>query len=161
MRRSPEKTIPATDTLEISLETYPHDGTDFVVVALRANGDALADFRYYATDLEELTRSLDVDGEFFILTCWCGVPECAGIADGVAVRHQGNQTRWHVPQPAPPRDFVFEKAAIQVALLACAKERRRFVAERSYSNKIPHEIAPMQNEPFFALLILYQTVNAS
>lgn len=137
--------------LEVSLKAYPHDGTDFVVAELRVDGEPLADFSYYATDLEELTRSLSADGEFFLLTCWCGIPECTGIGQGVEVRHQGGQVFWHVPQPLTPKDFIFETAALQVMLLAFDKQKRRFVADRAYSDKTPYEITPMQNSPFFTL----------
>ena len=139
------------NVLEVSLKAYPHDGADFVVVELRADGQPLADFSYYATDLEELTRSLGAGGEFFILTCWCGVPECTRIRHGVDVHHQGSQVFWHVPQPLPPKDFVFEKADLQAILLAFDKHRRRFIADRAYSDKTPYEITPMQNAPFFTL----------
>ena len=139
------------NVLEVSLKAYPHDGTDFVVVELSVDGAALADFSYYATDLEELTRSLGADGEFFLLTCWCGIPECTGIGHGVDVRHQGSQVFWHVPQPLTPKDFTFNKSAVQATLLAFDKQRRRFVADRAYSDKTPYEITPMQNEPFFTL----------
>lgn len=146
------KTSPTTiNTLAVSLKAYPHDGTDFVAVELRVDGDTLADFSYYATDLEELVRSLDADGKFSILTCWCGVPECAGIYSSVGVHHQGGRVYWHVPQPVTPKDFVFDKAGLQTTLLAFSKQRKHFVAERAYSDRTPYIIAPMQNEPFFTL----------
>lgn len=152
MQQSPKRTsLVTTNILEFGLKTYPHDGADFVVVELCVDGDALADFSYYATDLEELTRSLDTDGKFCILTCWCGVPECAGIYSSVGVRHQGGRVYWHVPQPSTPEDFVFEKADLQAALLTFNKQRKRFVAERAYSDKTPYLITPTQNEPFFTL----------
>ncbi len=139
------------DVLYFGLHPYAHDGVDFMVVSLSINSETLADFSYYAIDLEELVRSQSEDGEVFLLTCWCGQPSCAGIYRGVQVWHEAADIHWLVPEPDAPKEYVFEKAALETALSVLRKEIRGFVAERIYTNKAPYKIVPMQNEPFFNL----------
>lgn len=139
------------DVPYFGLHPYAHDGVDFMVVSLSINSEPLADFSYYAIDLEELVRSQSEAGEVFLLTCWCGVPSCAGIDRGIQVWHEAAEVHWLVPAPDAPKECVFEQAALEAALTMLRKEIRSFVAERMYSNKAPYEIVPMQNEPFFNL----------
>lgn len=139
------------DIPHFSLKPYVHDGVDFMVVSLSVNSEPLADFSYYAVDLEELVRSQSEDGEVFLLTCWCGQPSCAGIYRGVQVWHEAAEVHWLVPEPDAPKEYVFKQAALEAALAVLRKEIRSFVAERTYSNKAPYEVVPMQNEPFFNL----------
>ncbi len=46
-------------------------------------------------DLIQLRSSLDESGTFFIWTCSCGAPGCAGRFDGVQVSHSDGITTWH------------------------------------------------------------------
>lgn len=39
------------------------------------------------------------DGEFFVATCGCGVPDCAGVFDGVTVIHDATHVHWKIPEP--------------------------------------------------------------
>lgn len=72
------------------------DDTQFLWLELRVDGAAITNFLYYAVDLNELLRSTESDGEFEILTCWCGVAECAGIEVGVAVGHDSTSVHWKI-----------------------------------------------------------------
>lgn len=49
-----------------------------------------------AIDLTELAKSLDGDGEYFVITCACGDAGCAGINEGIQVSHAHNTVRWRV-----------------------------------------------------------------
>ena len=49
----------------------------FQVPRLLIDGQVAADFNTFAVDLKELVASRDEGGERFILTCWCGAPDCA------------------------------------------------------------------------------------
>ena len=139
------------DVLGLTLNTFEDGGTDYVVVQTCVNGNSLVSFRTYATDLDALIKSVEEKGEFFILTCWCGSPGCAGIGHGIRVFHEAGRIHWHVPEPLPPRDFVFSREGIQSALTALRKDIKRFVAERTYSNNIPYEVTPMDNKAYFNL----------
>lgn len=137
--------------LEMTLKTFSDSTTDYAVVELCVDGSPIVDFHYYATDLEQLMRSVTEAGEFFILTCWCGVPECASIGHGVDVLHEKEYFRWHISQPLPQREFIFIREAVQNALTALKKDIKRFVAERIYSDETTYEVTPMQNEAYFNL----------
>lgn len=56
----------------------------------RTNPDAL-DY----VDLIQLRSSLNENGTFFIWTCSCGVPGCAGRFEGVQISHSDGITTWH------------------------------------------------------------------
>ncbi len=143
--------LPLPDIVSLSLKPYAHDGVDFVVVCLCVNNEPLANFSYYAIDLEELVRGQSEAGEVFLVTCWCGEPSCAGIYRGIQVTHDGDKIYWSVPEPLTPKKYVLERTALDAALSALRKEIKAFVAERTYSNKAAYEIVPMENEPFFSL----------
>lgn len=143
--------LPLPDTPSLSLKPYIRDGVDFVVVCLCINSEPLADFSYYAIDLEELVRSQSEAGEVFLVTCWCGLPSCAGIYQGIQVTQEGDRIYWSVAEPLTPKDYVLERTVLDASLSALRKEIKAFVAERRYSNKAAYEIVPMQNEPFFRL----------
>ena len=139
------------DALSICLKTYNQEGIDYVIVGLTVDHTPLADFSYYATDLAELTRSLNQSGEFFILTCWCGAPECVGIGRGVLVRHEGNQIHWQILAPFPHNEYIFNRDAVQDALVVLQKDIKRFVAQRNYFDKTPYSVVPVDNEAYFRL----------
>ena len=39
-----------------------------------------------AVDVIELAKSLNCDGEYFIVTCACGDAGCAGIQEGISIQ---------------------------------------------------------------------------
>lgn len=45
-------------------------------------------------DIVEFILSTRTDGNYFIWTCSCGVPGCAGYFNGIEVRTEGNLTYW-------------------------------------------------------------------
>ena len=66
--------------------------------------------RGYATDFIELACSGVSDGDYFLLTCGCGEPGCAGLTEPIEVRSDEEKVYWHVIQPAPERWFTFTKS---------------------------------------------------
>ncbi len=50
----------------------------------------------YTVDIFEAVASCRKEGEFFILTCGCGVSNCAGIFLGVQVGHSDELIYWKV-----------------------------------------------------------------
>ncbi|MFZ4622511.1 MAG: hypothetical protein ACOYNS_18245 [Bacteroidota bacterium] len=67
-----------------------------------------------AVDLYELIKSTKRNGRYFILTCSCGMAECAGIKQGVSVRHHRNEVRWTIYDMGrvnnAPIHFTFDSA---------------------------------------------------
>jgi hypothetical protein len=43
---------------------------------------------------ELLIESLQSEGEFFIFSCSCGLPECSGWIKGIQVTHMGDAIKW-------------------------------------------------------------------
>ncbi len=109
--------------IELRLKAHSHnDGITYLILEIKVDGKLLTDFECYATDLDALTRSIESDGEFFIITCWCGIPECAGIKQGLKICHENNFTYWQVHQPEPKRAFVFEHTAYEQAIREVIKQ---------------------------------------
>lgn len=128
------------------------DAEDTVHIILEIDGEPLAAFSYYAIDLEELFRSERESGAFFIVTCWCGQPSCAGIGRGVMVEHRDGLVHWRVPEPEPERELLFVETEYVKALIGLRREIKRFVAQRRYSGEGPYGVvAQYANEECFRL----------
>ncbi len=138
--------------LELKLKAHSHsDGIDYLVLEIKVEGQLLVDFEYYTSDLAALMQSIESNGEFFIITCWCGIPECAGINLGVKVRHEDKVTYWQVQQPEPQRSFVFKRAAYEQAIQEVVKQGNRLINYLASSGNRQIEITPELNKRFFEL----------
>lgn len=95
--------------LELQSKIYRFDDDDnlYFVSIILVDGESIVDFSYYATSLAELKDSIQHNGKYFILTCWCGVPDCAGIEQGIQVTHHQDTVKWTITQPKPYRVFTF------------------------------------------------------
>ncbi|HVF99295.1 MAG TPA: hypothetical protein VND68_05620 [Chloroflexia bacterium] len=126
---------------------------DYLVAEVLVNGTPLADFSYYATDLHSLLGSTQDSGEFFIITCWCGDPGCAGLRRGIEVRRESKVVYWHVLQPRPERRFVFEREAYDEAINNVAMECNRWLTKRRFvqADADPIAVVPNFNRAFFDL----------
>lgn len=139
---------------QLTLRLKPHgqdEQTDYLVVEVWVDGNVLANFDSYATDLPELIRSSERAGDYFIVTCWCGQAECAGIRQAIQVRYDHGNIFWQVVEPAPKRRFVFEQSAYTQAIRDCIKQGKRSIAYRRTTDSKPFEITPTQNETLFAI----------
>lgn len=90
----------------------------FQVPRLLVDGQVVADFLTFAVDLKELVASQTQDGERFILTCWCGAPDCARIDAGIQVRHRGEQVHWAPSYPLRRGPLVFQRRQYDEAVAA-------------------------------------------
>ena len=45
-------------------------------------------------NVDVFLESLKSDGEYFIFSCNCGIPECSGWKKGITVKHNGNNIIW-------------------------------------------------------------------
>lgn len=62
----------------------------------------------YVIDMQAVVASFAAPGDYFLLTCSCGVPECAGLFQPIHVAHLGDGIiHWHIEQPEPEREFYF------------------------------------------------------
>lgn len=92
------------DQFELKIElTGPHtpnsdESPDYLITqAILINGKSLAPAN--PIDLIHLSKSCQLSGEFFIVTCGCGDAGCAGIDDGIRVTHFDDRIIWEVPDP--------------------------------------------------------------
>ena len=137
---------------QLTLRLKPHrqdEQTEYLVVEISVDGNILTDFDDFATDLPELIRSSERDGNYFILTCWCGDAGCAGLRHGISVHHGRGNIFWQLVEPEPKRRFVFTRTAYEQAIRECIKQGKRSIAYRRTTIEKPFEITPSQNEALF------------
>jgi hypothetical protein len=94
-----------------------------LVAELRIDGQQLGE--KYALDVLQLTRSLAQTGEYFIFTCACGVPSCAGLTAGAQTVVVGDQVSL---VGSLPKGGSF-------AYILSAAQARTAVAEAIYAEK--------------------------
>lgn len=100
-------------------------------------------FDHGPIDLSELERSLAVDGTYFIWSCECGAPGCAGRFSGVRVEHSNGVVRWHDLDMG--HHYCFNLADLTTAFDAVQVAARQVMLEHPSL-----DIAPHQNIPFFS-----------
>ncbi len=104
--------MPPLNTLAFDIDIQRIDerpDNHFQVPRLLIDGQVVADFSTFAVDLRELVASQAGDGERFILTCWCGAPDCARIDVGIGVSHRGDQVHWQPSFPLRRGPLVFQR----------------------------------------------------
>lgn len=87
-------------------------------------------FGEHPVDLFELKRSACEPGERWILTCQCGVTECAGFWRGIEVEHRGDVITWAARSdyyPKPQYSNVDEPEPEHVVMLRYRFDRMRYV----------------------------------
>jgi hypothetical protein len=78
------------------LETeVPTDGCWYVTAELIVNGRRLSAVDYGPLDLAQVWASCIRPGRYFIWTCDCGFPGCAGRFEGVRVAHRDGLVEWY------------------------------------------------------------------
>ncbi len=128
--------------------TISSEPTEYLWIEMLVDDRVIVDFKYYAVDLDELLRSIHSNGEFFILTCWCGVPECAGIEKGVQVNHENDFIFWKLNEPKQ-FSFTFEHRQYETEVRKVMKQSKRLLADTKHTGSKSPEIVPMQNEEHF------------
>lgn len=93
-------------------------------------------------DLEQLQSSLNADGDFFIWTCSCGVPGCAGMFDGVRVTHGNGKTAWD--DLDCKRQFFFDSHDLRRAFDDAILAGRQLLLDRP-----DLDVTPDQNAPYY------------
>ena len=133
------------NALELRLSIEP-DGR--ATVALIIDGRDLE----LPVDLANFAACLDAPGDYFILTCTCGIPQCNNLWRAIAVTHAGEDMLWEIVQPAPARSLRFSRAAGRQALgaLTDAVRKKLFVRRLLASGDAPLEILPEETAEFLA-----------
>lgn len=75
-------------------------------------------------DLFEFIMSTRKDGTYFIWTCSCGVPGCAGYFHGIEVNSNGGTTHWN--DHDLHKRYVFHTPTLHAQALAVEDEIKRW-----------------------------------
>ena len=120
-----------TIAVRTRIERDPEDGRDRIVPKILVDGQPLVDFdgRGLGADVGQLQQSVSEDGEFFIVTCGCGVAECAGIRQGITVRRDAKNVHWTVRGLGATRTLSFDRQAYAAAVEGGVKQLRRLCAQ--------------------------------
>lgn len=139
---------PPTHRLTFDLLSVERDGTTFLVPRILINGAPWVDAMTYALDVGELRQSQVRPGSFFILTCWCGVPECVGMDAGISVHTDAQWVTWQVSSPRTVQGvWRFARPAYDEAIAdLCAQIAQRAEAFTPHTEFVPdnclHQAAP-------------------
>ena len=133
------------------LYTFPNDETQYLGFEILVDGQPLTDFTDYALNLEAFLESITQDGQFYLITCWCGIPECAGITQGINVLHDQGLIHWIMTQPSPAQTLLFEPEMYARTVDAAIKQGKKLIAQAKDNNHQTVEIIPIQNEKLVAL----------
>jgi hypothetical protein len=87
------------DTIELNAELVTQPGYSALVFSygLKINGSEF--HPEHSLDLTSLVKSCQWSGPLDIFTCSCGEPGCAGIFQGIEVRHAHSAITWKCPDP--------------------------------------------------------------
>jgi hypothetical protein len=100
--------------LEQEYDTLP---LPYVWVELLVDDEPLLEyFQHYAIDLQSLVSSQYSPGDYFIITCTCGLPQCAGITKPIVVTHDGEIIQWVVKSIHPVETYQFDRIQYQTAI---------------------------------------------
>lgn len=119
----------------------------FQVPRLLLDGQVAADFSTFAVDLKELLTSQTEAGERFILTCWCGAPDCARIDAGITVSHVGEQVHWRPSFPLRRGPLVFQRQQYQDAVAQLLKDIHAVHAQAEAEGR-PLGLVPYGSDDF-------------
>ncbi|MGD8397668.1 MAG: hypothetical protein PVG11_02310, partial [Anaerolineae bacterium] len=105
---------------------------DVIVTEIFVDGRLLVDFKQstLSTSLVALQRSIDEDGEFFFVTCTCGIPMCAGIREGVRVTRAHNRVHWVVRGLGDTQTFYFDAEEYGAAIKWGIKQFQQIMREK-------------------------------
>lgn len=110
-----------------------------------ANGEPIVNFKSFATDLNEWDVTRTYGGGYFVITCGCGFPDCAGIETPLQVLHRQDVIEWRMIQP---RESVwrFAKTEYVNALYRLIADVKRFVGTAKLDELA---LVPHGNRAFF------------
>lgn len=85
------------------MKEYPNNPKLFLKGLLKIDGQ-----EYHpelVLDLIALVQTCQCSGEFYIFSCGCGEPMCAGINDGIHVEHLPDAVIWRFYEPISGKDY--------------------------------------------------------
>ena len=76
-----------------------------------------------------MAKSTFLAGNYFILTCGCGVPDCARLHEPIRVSHEVQTIGWHIIEPKPERRFEFDRGQYRTAILEFLRSAKMVVPD--------------------------------
>jgi len=139
-------------------ETYSEKARSRITQSVFINGKNIAPEN--SIDLIDLSKSCQLSGEFFIVTCGCGEAGCAGIYDGIRVTHFDDRIMWEAPDPLAHlglsdeeveqlgEDRVYKQFSFESqAYLLAVEEGLRIAKGFLFCDKQPVECSPYGMAP--------------
>ena len=153
------------DKLKLLIKTdLDEDSTLYIYAEVKIGDFLLADYgrEILAIDLLQLLASLKGDGEYFVITCGCGVPECAGVYNGILVSQEKNQVNWLLKNfqgnPNLEKTFAFDAKEYSQTIKQGVKEFLRLYKNNPNAKTSPSllgiDIAGSSQTEWFSNLIL-------
>jgi hypothetical protein len=104
---------------------------DAIITEIAVDGQLLVNFEKstLSTNLVALERSVHEDGEFFFVTCTCGVPMCAGIREGIRVTHDHKSVHWVVRGLGDTQTFYFDPEEYERAIRSGIKQFQQIIRQ--------------------------------
>ena len=112
--------IKSMNTLRIELKNLTNEQNDSYDGCWR--GDLYAEESWinegWSIDWVDLVKSAIEPGEYFILTCSCGFPDCARLYEPIRVTHDNGVITWQILKPDPKRKFEFSQCEYRQTILS-------------------------------------------
>lgn len=135
--------------LKLKARHFDNDPLGYLVVEAKVDSQPLANFDECAIDLHQFQRSLERDGEYFIVTCWCGDPSCANIQKGISVHHDPETVSWETVISGKTQTFEFDKADYTAAQQNLRSQAQELLSYLKMANDGELTIVPIRNRAFF------------
>jgi hypothetical protein len=71
-------------------------------------------------DVDAFLKSLETDGEYYIFSCNCGIPECSGWIKGISVEHKEQTIVW--TNKNSQEVWILDRSKIEKDLIGIRKE---------------------------------------
>lgn len=95
----------------------------------------------YVLDLDELEKSLDYHGKFFILTCQSDNPVHINVSKGIDINKDDSENiNWQVSYSTNENhNYTFDNHEYREIVLGAVNEWRQIVLEKEEQNKLSYQ----------------------
>jgi len=108
------------DALILVRTSSGSEGRIYIDLNLYYGDSELFDSNDYFLSFSALKKASWESGTFFLITCGCGTPGCAGIYNPIKVEHNGDEVVWFIQEPIK-KDVKFSASQLQDQVLGAEK----------------------------------------
>ncbi|MFN8393391.1 MAG: hypothetical protein U0176_01815 [Bacteroidia bacterium] len=135
--------------LHIHYEPLPQDtsGKRQLAISATINDIPVVEWWDLPIDIRAMKESAILSGKYFLWTCTCGIPYCAGLRAAIQVKHHESTITWKggVPPLQDFGDMTFDKEAYQETVQS-AWQRLQEEARWHHRDKEVFEVMLMELE---------------